>query len=66
MGQNPVIEHSTIGALQMHGLPFQLGLTPARLDHSSPTLGQHTDEVLREAGLEPAEIDTLRRDNVIR
>jgi len=27
--------------------------------------GQHTDEILREAGLSPAAIDQLRREEVI-
>ena len=31
----------------------------------APTLGQHTDEVLRELGVTDAELDRLRADHVI-
>jgi crotonobetainyl-CoA:carnitine CoA-transferase CaiB-like acyl-CoA transferase len=35
------------------------------LDREPPTLGEHTDEVLREAGLGADEIERLRRESVI-
>jgi crotonobetainyl-CoA:carnitine CoA-transferase CaiB-like acyl-CoA transferase len=31
----------------------------------APRLGEHTDEVLRAAGLQAAELDALRRDAII-
>ncbi len=39
--------------------------TPARVRRPPPTLGQHTEEILVELGLEPAEIARLRGDGVI-
>ena len=45
---------------------------PARFEHSAavfrtppPELGEHSDAVLREAGLGAAEIDALRSDGVL-
>jgi crotonobetainyl-CoA:carnitine CoA-transferase CaiB-like acyl-CoA transferase len=34
--------------------------TPSEITRPAPTLGQHTREVLEEAGLSAAEIDALR------
>jgi formyl-CoA transferase/CoA:oxalate CoA-transferase len=52
--------------------PMRLAPDPIRLDGESPPLrgvppllGEHTDDVLTELGLSPAEIATLRRDGVV-
>jgi crotonobetainyl-CoA:carnitine CoA-transferase CaiB-like acyl-CoA transferase len=44
------IEHPVLGTLHYPTVPYRLGATPARIDQPAPTLGQHTDEVLREFG----------------
>jgi crotonobetainyl-CoA:carnitine CoA-transferase CaiB-like acyl-CoA transferase len=60
------------GAWVQDAPPMRLAPAPIRLDGLSlplrstpPLLGQHTDEVLREAGLTPDEIAQLRRDAVV-
>jgi crotonobetainyl-CoA:carnitine CoA-transferase CaiB-like acyl-CoA transferase len=40
--------------------PFQLGSTPPRPAGAAPALGEHTDEILREAGFDAAAIAELR------
>lgn len=52
--------------------PMRLAPDPIRLDGESPPLrgvppllGEHTDDVLTELGLSPAEIAALRRDGVV-
>jgi crotonobetainyl-CoA:carnitine CoA-transferase CaiB-like acyl-CoA transferase len=59
------------GWLQVAG-DIRLAPDPIRLDGKQlplrgapPTLGQHTDEVLRDSGLAADEIAVLRRDGVI-
>ena len=42
------------------GLPVRLSRTPGSLRHLAPELGQHTEEVLLEAGLDWDEINALR------
>src|SRR5689334_17406259 len=41
------VEHPTVGALKMLGIPFKFSDTPASVRCAPPTLGQHTDEILK-------------------
>lgn len=59
------INHSAAGPFRALGVPFKMAGTPARVRRPPPTLGQHTDEILRELGLETAEIAQLRADGAI-
>jgi crotonobetainyl-CoA:carnitine CoA-transferase CaiB-like acyl-CoA transferase len=60
------IEHFTAGLVKTLGIPFHLGATPASIRRPPPTLGQHTDEVLREmAGLSDGAITELRAAGVV-
>ncbi|HET6182540.1 MAG TPA: CoA transferase [Acetobacteraceae bacterium] len=45
--------------------PFQIEGAPRTTPRKAPALGQHSAEVLREAGYEPAEIDHLRGLGVV-
>jgi crotonobetainyl-CoA:carnitine CoA-transferase CaiB-like acyl-CoA transferase len=53
------------GPLQLVGAGFQLAHGNPSIDREPPTLGEHTDEILAEAGYTPAEIERLRRDAVV-
>ena len=60
------VEHPTVGALKMLGIPFKFSDTPSSVRRAPPTLGQHTDEVLKaELGLDDAAIAQLRREKAI-
>jgi crotonobetainyl-CoA:carnitine CoA-transferase CaiB-like acyl-CoA transferase len=60
------IEHSTIGVLRTLGVNVKLSQTPGSVRAAPPTLGQHTDAVLRgDLRLSAEEIDDLRRRRVI-
>ena len=41
--------------------PVKLGRTPASLAAAAPPIGQHTDEILREAGYDDEAIAALRQ-----
>jgi crotonobetainyl-CoA:carnitine CoA-transferase CaiB-like acyl-CoA transferase len=58
-------EHPAMGRVRQPRPPARFSATPAELHRpSSPTLGQHTDEVLTEMGW-GARIGELRSDGVI-
>jgi crotonobetainyl-CoA:carnitine CoA-transferase CaiB-like acyl-CoA transferase len=53
------------GPLQLVGAGFRLAHGGPSIERQPPTLGEHTDEILAEAGYTPAEIERLRRDAVV-
>ena len=59
------MEHSTQGHIEVAGVPYLLGGTPATARLAPPTLGQHTDEVLLELGYSQAEVERFRTAEVI-
>jgi crotonobetainyl-CoA:carnitine CoA-transferase CaiB-like acyl-CoA transferase len=59
-------EHPDVGRLRLMGQPLVFGDTPTRDPGPPPTLGQHTDEVLKEAGYDAATINELRAKKVVR
>jgi len=59
------VEHPRLGRLRTLGSPLKMSATPTDAARRAPMLGEHTDDVLREAGLSDAEIASLRRDRVV-
>ena len=60
------LEHAVAGPLKLLGVPVKLSDTPGGVRTPPPTLGQHTDTVLRnDLGLPAAEIDRLRSLRVL-
>jgi crotonobetainyl-CoA:carnitine CoA-transferase CaiB-like acyl-CoA transferase len=60
------VEHATLGTVRVLGVPVKLSDTPGSVRLAPPTLGQHTDQILRtDLQLGDAEIATLRRASVV-
>ncbi len=52
-------DHPTLGRLRTLGSPLKLSVTPPVVGRRAPMLGEHTEDVLREAGCEAALVDVL-------
>jgi crotonobetainyl-CoA:carnitine CoA-transferase CaiB-like acyl-CoA transferase len=58
-------EHPRAGRFRTLDTPVRFSHTPGTLRTAAPALGEHTDAVLAEAGLDPAEIARLRAARVV-
>jgi len=58
-------EHPTLGRLRTLGSPIKLSATPPDVCRRAPLLGEHTDQVLAEAGYNQREIAALRQSGVV-
>ncbi|MFD5800330.1 CaiB/BaiF CoA transferase family protein [Streptomyces sp. NPDC127020] len=52
-------DHPTEGRVTVPGFPYKFSATPPRIDRGAPLVGEHTREVLTEAGLGQREIEEL-------
>ena len=59
------VEHVALGPIRVLGVPIKLSGTPGAVRSAPPTLGQHTETVLEELGLDRDAARALRRDGVI-
>jgi crotonobetainyl-CoA:carnitine CoA-transferase CaiB-like acyl-CoA transferase len=65
-GQILDMPHSKAGTVPMQGFSVQFGDSPMRLKHPPPTLGQHTEDVLKEwLDLPGTQISELRDNGVV-
>ena len=60
------LDHPVAGRIKNIGVPVKLSETPGAIRRPAPTLGQHTDEILAEAGCTPQQIAALRADKVVK
>jgi crotonobetainyl-CoA:carnitine CoA-transferase CaiB-like acyl-CoA transferase len=59
------LPHPLAGQVRLVGSPMKFSATPVQYRHAPPLLGEHTDEILRELGLDAADIAALRRDAAV-
>jgi formyl-CoA transferase len=57
--------HPVVGSYRGLARPVQFGKEPVAAPRAAPTLGQHTEQVLRDGGWTDAELDDLRAAGVL-
>jgi crotonobetainyl-CoA:carnitine CoA-transferase CaiB-like acyl-CoA transferase len=62
-----IVERSDVrrGRIRTLGPPVKMSATPTGVERLAPALGEHTDEVLHEFGVDTREIAELRAARVI-
>lgn len=58
-------DHPTEGRVKTPGFPMRFSKTPAKVERGAPLAGQHTAEILQEAGYSVAAIERLEAAGVI-
>lgn len=64
-GMVVTVEHPALGEILLIGSPFRFSETPTAIRRPPPRHGEHTDEVFREIGYSPADLDDLRKKRAI-
>ena len=60
------LDDPDLGKLKNIGIPVKLSRTPGRIRRRAPSLGEHTREVLLEAGYTAEEVDRLSQAGVVK
>ena len=68
LARNMLVEQQDpeLGTLKNIGIPVKLSATPGRIRRRAPDLGEHTREVLLEAGYTGADVDRLAEAGVVK
>lgn len=64
-GMTVALPHPLSDRLKLVASPIKLSATPVAYRHAPPLLGQHTLELLREAGLDEVRIEALRANGIV-
>ena len=59
------VEHAVLGHQEVVGQAIELSRTPPEYSRATPELGEHTDEILGELGLDRSEIDALHKSGAV-
>jgi len=65
LGIQTAVQHPELGTINLVRNAVNLSRTPHRISSTAPNHGQHTDEVLGQAGLDPDRIALLRQQGTI-
>lgn len=60
------VDHGDRGTVQMLGFPMKFSKDPCQVRRPAPDLGEHSAEVLRDAGFAPDEVADLRDRGIVR
>ena len=64
-GMRQSVDHPTAGEVEMPGSPMHFSRTPTSIRQHPPLLGEHTREILTEAGYDDATVDRLVEADVV-
>lgn len=59
------IQHTKAGKIKTVNIPFSMSETPGEIKRGSPLIGEHTYEIMQEAGYSQDEIERLLNENTV-
>ncbi|MCM3766940.1 CaiB/BaiF CoA-transferase family protein [Neobacillus niacini] len=59
------VNHPEAGSVKLVGSPIKLSRTKAKIERHPPIAGEHTSEILQQAGFSLEEISQLKENNII-
>ena len=65
-GTLATVSHPALGPVRLLGVPVRLTETPGAPPGPPPEVGEHTDQILTEAGFSPDEVTRLRAAGIVR
>ncbi|HBK17224.1 MAG TPA: CoA transferase, partial [Gammaproteobacteria bacterium] len=65
IGLFPQIEHPDLGEYTTVNIPMRFSTAEVRPQGPAPKIGEHTQDILTSAGLDPSEIQTLRDAGIV-
>lgn len=65
LGMATTVEHVRRGPIRLVGTPVRLTRTPPRISRAAPDVGEHSEEILQDLGLDAERIAVLRRNGVV-
>ena len=65
LGMFPEIKHSSIGSYPTVNIPMRFATSDVRPRGPAPRLGQHTDSILESLGFNEAQLDSLKKNEII-
>jgi crotonobetainyl-CoA:carnitine CoA-transferase CaiB-like acyl-CoA transferase len=65
MGNVTSYEHPKVGTVKVIGPAVRMSETPPKIERPAPMIGQHTEEILREYGVDQKTIGDLEARKVV-
>ena len=65
LNMSPEVEHPEMGPIKIVGQAVKLTRTPQKMRNSTPEVGEHTEEILREMGYDADAISQLRDAGIV-
>ena len=62
----PVADHPVVGSYRLVPPPVRFSVTPAQIRQPAPMPGEHTEELLLEAGLDEPSLASMEKRGIIR